>query len=372
MAKDYYKILGVDKTASKEEIKKAFRKLAHEHHPDKGNGNDAKFKEINEAYQVLSNDDKRRQYDQFGSGGPFGFDGGRAGAGQAGGMNWQDFARQQQAGGGGFDFGDLGDIFGSWGDIFGFGAGSRGHAGPQHGHDIEARLRVSFAEAYHGVEKVLPLKRRVKCEHCHGNGAEPGSKISTCSTCQGKGRVQRVQQSIFGQIASTVICPDCQGAGERAEKPCSKCQGIGVQDKQETIKVKVPAGIDNGQTIKLTGQGEAGSKGAPSGDLYMTIVVEPDKVWRRDGDDLYTIKNISLTQATLGDKVVIVTMDGKVNLKIPAGTVAGKRFMIKGKGMPKLHGRGQGNLYVEIKINIPDKLSREQKKLLEKLRETGL
>jgi len=371
MSKDYYKILGVDKVASKDEVKKAFRKLAHKHHPDKGNGDAVKFKEINEAYQVLSNDQKRQQYDQFGSSGPFGYDGSRASNG-AGGGNWQGFGGGQQGyQSANINMDDLGEMFGGLGDIFGFG-GRQQRTGPQRGRDIETQLNISFDDAYQGVEKVIQLRKMVTCDKCQGNGAEPGSKITTCTTCNGSGRVRQVQNSVFGQMATVGTCPDCHGEGKTYSQKCNKCSGQGVVNDIEQIKVKIPAGMAHGQSLKLSSKGEAGQKGGGAGDLYITVFVKPSTRFRRDGDDLYTTKTISLTQASLGDKVDVTTMDGQVKLKIPAGTQAGKRFIIRGKGMTKLRGRGQGNLYVEVDVKIPEKLSREQKKLLEKLQAEGL
>ncbi|MFW0862216.1 MAG: molecular chaperone DnaJ [Candidatus Komeilibacteria bacterium] len=361
MSKDYYSILGVDKSASKDDIKKAFRKLAHEHHPDKGNGNADKFKEINEAYQVLSNDDKRHQYDQFGSSGPFGFDGARANSGQGG-----------FGGGfsGGFNMDDLGDIFGGFGDIFG--GGGRRRSGPQRGRDIESSLNISFDDSYYGAEKTIQLRKPVACNHCKGNGAEPGAKVETCKTCNGSGQVRQVQNSIFGQMATVGMCPDCHGEGKSYSQKCTKCSGQGLIDGIEQIKVKIPAGIGNGQSLKLSGKGEAGVKGGSNGDLYITLQVSPSAKFKRQGENLYTSVPISITQATLGDKIDVSTVEGEVKLKIPAGTKSGKQFIIRGKGMPKLNGRGNGSLYVEVEINIPSKLTRDQKKLLEKLQKEGL
>ncbi len=372
MSKDYYKILGVEKSASKDEIKKAFRKLAHEYHPDKSSGDTVRFKEINEAYQVLSNEQKRQQYDKFGSAGPFGFDGSRANNGGAG-FNWQDFNGGQGFSSANINMDDLGEMFGGLGDIFGFGGGrSRRSTGPQRGNDIESQLTIEFAEAYQGVEKVIQLRKAVVCDHCQGNGAEPGSKITTCATCNGSGRVRQVQNSIFGQMATVVTCPECHGEGKNYSQKCTQCSGQGVVNDIEQIKVKIPAGIASGQNLKLSGKGEAGRKGGGSGDLYINILVKPSSRFHREGDDLHTTKTISLTQASLGDKIDITTMDGEVKLKIPAGTPSGKRFIVRGKGMPKLHGRGQGSLYVEVDVKIPEKLSSEQKKLLEKLKESGI
>jgi len=365
MSKDYYNILGVNKTATKDEIKKAFRKLAHEHHPDKGNGNADKFKEINEAYQVLSKDDKRQQYDQFGSSGPFGFDGARAnnGAGQGGFGGGQGFS-------GGINMDDLNEMFGGgFGDIFG---GGRRRSGPQRGRDIESSMNITFDDSYHGADKTIQLRKAVVCEHCKGNGGEPGAKVDICKTCNGSGKVRQVQNSIFGQMSTVGICTDCDGEGKSYSKKCTKCNGQGITDGIEQIKVKIPAGIANGQSLKLAGKGEAGSRGASAGDLYIRLQVTPSPKFKREGDNLYTSVPISITQATLGDKINVKTVESEVKLKIPAGTKSGKQFIIRSKGMPKLHSRGHGNLYVAVDINIPVKLTKDQKKLLEKLQKEGL
>jgi len=363
MSKDYYNVLGVDKGASKDEIKKAFRKLAHEHHPDKGTGNADKFKEINEAYQVLSNEQKRQQYDQFGSSGPFGFDGARSNNGQSGFGGAQGF-------GGGFNMDDLRDIFCVFGDIFG--GGGRRRSGPQRGRDIESSLSITFDDSFYGAEKVIQLRKTVACEHCKGNGAEPGAKVNTCATCNGSGQVRQVQNSIFGQMSTVGVCPECNGEGKYYSQKCTKCDGQGVSDGVEQIKVKIPAGIGNGQSLKLSGKGEAGSKGASAGDLYIYLQVTPSPKFKREGDNLFTTVPISITQAILGDKIDVKTVEGEVKLKIPSGTKSGKQFIIRGKGMPKLGGHSTGNLYVEVDISIPSKLTRDQKKLLEGLQKEGL
>ncbi|MBL7021790.1 molecular chaperone DnaJ [Patescibacteria group bacterium] len=363
MSKDYYNLLGVDKNASKDEIKKAFRKLAHEHHPDKGSGNIDKFKEINEAYQVLSNEDKRHQYDQFGSSGPFGFDGARANNGQGGFGGSQGFS-------GGINMDDLSDMFGGgFGDIFG---GSRRKSGPQRGRDIESSMNISFDDSYYGAEKTIQLRKAIVCEHCKGDGAEPGAKIDKCKTCNGSGKIRQVRNSIFGQMATVGMCSDCDGEGETPSQKCTKCNGQGLSEGIEQIKVKIPAGIGNDQSLKMSGKGEAGSKGAAAGDLYISLRVSPSNKFKREGENLFVTIPISITQATLGDKVAVQTVENEVKLKIPAGTKSGKQFIIRGKGMPKLGGRGYGNLYVEVDISIPNKLTRDQKKLLEKLQKEGL
>ncbi|HUT22081.1 MAG TPA: molecular chaperone DnaJ [Candidatus Bipolaricaulota bacterium] len=352
-SKDYYKTLGVEKNASQDEIKRAFRKLAHQYHPDKPDGNEQKFKEVNEAYQALGDEKKRQQYDQFGST----FD--QAGAGGFGG-----FSGQNPFGGGfssaNFDMGDLGDIFG---DVFGFGSRSRRQA---RGADIEMDLTVDFMEAVFGAEKVISLNKNIVCPNCSGNGAEPGSKIYECPACKGSGRQSRVQQTILGAIQTQVACPDCGGKGRKIEKKCSRCKGMGIVNENEEIKVSVPAGIDNGESLKLSGRGEAASSGE-AGDLYLHIRVRPSDQFERRGYDILSNQQISFARAALGDKMEINTIDGEVSLKIPAGTQPGTKFRLKGKGIPKLRGYGRGDHWVIIDVNVPKNLTREQKDLLNKL-----
>lgn len=365
MSKDYYKILGVEKNASQDEIKKAFRKKAHEHHPDKGGGDEAKFKELNEAYQVLGNEQKRKQYDQFGS--AFGnMGGGGAGGGFSG---WQDFARQAQ--GGGFnvnmdDFGDLNDVFSNFFSGFAGGGQRRSSRGGRtRGADIESRMVIGFKEAIFGAEKEITLNKNVVCSKCSGNGAEPGSKISTCPTCKGSGQVTRMQRTILGTIQTAVTCPDCGGEGKKAEKKCSQCKGVGVAKDKKKIKFKIPAGINDGETIRLSGEGEAGFKGGAAGDLYINFQVEKDPRFKREDSNISSILKISMVQAALGDKVEVETIDGKVNLTIPAGTQGGKVFSLKGKGATSLRRSGRGDHFVEIKVQIPESLTKRQKELLE-------
>ncbi len=366
MPRDYYDILGVKKDASQEEIKKAFRKLAHEHHPDKGNGNGDKFKEINEAYQTLGNENKRRQYDQFGQS----FSGA---GGPGGGFNYQDFARAQGNNpfGGGFnqsnvhfDFGDMDDL----GDLFGsfFGGGARQSSRRQRGSDVEVDLEIDFDEAVFGVEKILDLSKRVLCDNCGGTGAEPGSKIVDCKTCGGTGRVVRSQQTIFGAFQSQSVCPDCRGEGKKYEKRCSKCGGGGVVHGSEKIKVKIPAGINSGQSIKLSGQGEPAPKGV-SGDLYIRVRVKASRKFQRQDNNILTTEHLSLKQAILGDKIEVETVDGPVALKIPAGTQSHTEFRLKNKGIPHLGGRSRGDHIVTVIVDIPRNADRKMKKLLEEL-----
>ncbi|MDP2586605.1 MAG: molecular chaperone DnaJ [Candidatus Komeilibacteria bacterium] len=371
MSKDYYQILGVDKNASAEEIKKAFRKKAHEHHPDKGNGTDEKFKEVNEAYQVLGNSDKKRRYDQFGSSDFSGF--GNGGGQPGGGFNWSDFARQQggQYQNSNFDFSDLGDIFG---DFFGSAraGGSRSSARSNKGADLEVNVSITLEEDYFGVDKNFTLNKDVVCAHCHGNGAEPDSKINTCKTCNGQGQVYANQQTFFGAFRTVVVCPDCAGEGKIPERKCSRCNGRGIVKDQENLVIHIPAGINDGQTLKLSGKGNIGLKGAGAGDLFVNIRVLPHAEFVRQGDDLQLRQTIPFTSAVLGEKININTFEGEVKLKIPAGTSSGQEFSIKGKGLPHLNKKGQGNLLVKVSVAVPKHLSSSQKDLLERLKREGL
>lgn len=373
MPKDFYEILGVAKTASPEEIKKAYRTLAHQHHPDKAGGDEAKFKEINAAYQVLSNPEKRKQYDQYGQ--TFEQAGRQGGFG--GGFSWDDFTRAQGGGpfGGGFrqqgaefDFSDLGDAFG---DLFGFGrsSGSRRRTQQQKGSDIEADLTIDFREAAFGTEKTFELYKQVVCTHCHGNGAEPGSKIETCQTCGGSGQVEQVQRTILGAFRSVGVCPECHGEGKRTTKKCRECHGEGRVKESEKIKVKVPAGIASGETIRLAGKGEAGPRGSSAGDLFLNIKVLPDPEFKREGDNVHSVIEISFPQAALGDKVPVMTLDGEVMLKIPSGTQSGRIFRLPDKGVTHLRARGRGDHMVTVIVVTPEHLSREQKQLIEQLKE---
>lgn len=371
MSKDYYEILGVTKGASQDEIKKAFRKLAHQHHPDKGNGDDKKFKEINEAYQTLSKPEKRKQYDQFGET--------HSGTGP-GGMNWQDFARAQSQGGfnsGGFDgsqgvhfdFGDLGDVEDLFSGIFG---GRSRRQANQRGGDIEAVLTIDFNEAVFGVTKEVELEKKVTCAHCQGQGAEPGSKVIACKQCQGSGQVEALQRSFFGTVRTVQACPSCQGQGKIFSSKCKKCLGQGIETKRVKIPIEIPAGADSGVTLKLTGQGEAGEQGKSAGDLYIRIQVKPSTKFIRHGDDIVDELNINFSQAALGDKINIDTLDGKVSLKIPAGVEPATILKLSGQGVPHMNKRGRGDHLVKIRIKTPKNLSRQQKKLLEEMKTEGI
>jgi molecular chaperone DnaJ len=360
MAKDYYSILGVSKDASQAEIKTAFRKLAHKHHPDKG-GDANKFKEANEAYQTLGNEQKRKQYDQFGGSNPFSSG---AGAGSYGGGGF-DFSGFQQGGGAGFE--DLGDIFGDmFGGGFGGGRSSRRQASAK-GSDIEAILTIDFLEAAFGGTKEILLNKNVKCSVCNGTGAEPGAKIETCKECSGRGIVYKNQRTIFGTMQVEAVCPNCQGEGKTYSKKCSKCSGHGFHKGEEKIKVKIPAGINNSEAIRITSKGNAGPKGSPAGDLLLRInVARSDEFDRRDYD-IHSKETISVKQAILGDKIEVKTIHGDVTLKIPSGTQSGTTFRIRGKGVKKLRGIGEGDHFVEVVVNIPKSISRKDKKILEQL-----
>ncbi|MDD5528087.1 MAG: molecular chaperone DnaJ [Patescibacteria group bacterium] len=365
MSKDYYKVLGVEKTATADEIKRAFLKLAHQYHPDKNGGKDDKFKEINEAYQVLGNAEKRKQFDQFGANfnGAGGFGGGQGYGGfggfQNGGMNINMD-----------DLGDLGEMFGGLGDIFGFGS-ARGGQGrrrePQRGSDIEAAMTIDFLEAVFGAEKEVTLKKKITCAHCGGTGAEPGAKIEECPTCKGHGRVRRVQQTILGSIQTEASCPSCGGEGKIASKKCSECNGAGTAYDTAKFKVRIPAGVDDGGRIRIPGYGEAGDRGAGVGDLYLNIRVRPSDKFARDEYDILTKKEISFTQAALGDKIEIETVHGKVELKIPEGTQSGTVFKLKNKGVPHTSGRNIGDHLIEVVVKTPKNLNKRQKESLKEL-----
>ncbi|MCK4635661.1 MAG: molecular chaperone DnaJ [Candidatus Moranbacteria bacterium] len=358
MAEDYYKILGVDRGASDDEIKKAYRKLAHKHHPDKKGGDEAKFKEINSAYQVLSDKQKRSQYDQFGQT----FNG--AGGGQGGGFDPNQFRGQD--GGFEFNFGGgegFGDIFS---DIFG-GGGSGGRQ--SRGRDIQVEVEITFAEMISGVQKEIKLYKAIVCKKCGGNGGEVGSKEENCKTCKGSGKIKKMMRTMLGNFAQNVVCHDCKGKGKTFDKKCSQCGGDGRHKEEVAEKIEVPAGINSGQTLAVGGKGEAGENGAPAGDLLVTISVVRDERFERDGDDINSTVHVSFAQAALGDKIDVETVEGSVKMKVPAGTQSGEIYRIRSKGVPKLRGFGRGDHLVKVIVDVPTKLSRKEKKLIEKLRE---
>ena len=358
--RDYYEVLGVSKGASEEEIKKAYKKLARKYHPDMNPGDkeaEEKFKEVNEANEVLSDPDKKARYDQFGFAGvdP------SYGAG-AGGPGWGDGAA-------GFDFGDLGDIFGSF---FGggFGGGGRSRSGPQRGESIRVGLAVEFTEAAFGCEKEITIERSENCPTCGGNGCAKGTTPEVCPECRGAGVVTQAQRTPFGVMQSQTSCPKCRGTGKIIHQPCPDCKGSGHTRRRKTIKVTIPAGIDDGQTISLRGQGHAGRNGGPAGDLQIVIQIRPHPLFRREGTSVFCEAPITFTQATLGGELEIPTIDGKVKYDIPEGTQTGTVFRLRGKGIPVLNGRGRGDQFVTLTIETPRNLTREQKDALRKFSET--
>lgn len=348
--RDYYEVLGVSKSASDDEIKKAHRKLAKKYHPDLNKDNpDAaeKFKELNEAYEVLSDKDKKAKYDQFGfagvdpnyGGGSGGFDG---------------F--------GGFDMGDLGDIFGSF---FGGGSSTRSRRNaPQRGETLRQRVMLSFEEAAFGCEREITIGRVETCEECSGSGAAPGTSAETCSTCRGTGTVTQTQRTPLGMFQTQSACPNCKGTGKIIKSPCKKCGGNGKVRKNRTLKVNIPAGIDDGQSIQLRGQGGAGTNGGPAGDVIVTVGIRPHPFFTREGSDVLCEIPISFTQAALGDTLQVPTIDGKIEYTVPEGTQTGAVFRMRGKGIQNVNGRGRGDQFVRVNIEVPKNLSTKQKALL--------
>jgi molecular chaperone DnaJ len=361
MARDYYEILGVPKTASQDEVKKAFRKQAHKLHPDKSGGDETKFKELNEAYQALSDPEKRARYDRFGHAGAQG--------GFGGGQGFGGFSSQ-----GGFDpnsfqfNGDFGDMFS---DIFGGGFGGRERGGAA-GMDIQTDVEISFEEMVSGVKRVLGLRKPMRCSVCDGTGGEPGAKEESCPECGGSGRVARTVRSVFGTFSQMQVCSGCHGKGRRYAKACHACQGVGRVTGEERIDIDIPAGIGDEQTISVPGKGAAGEHGAPSGDLFVTVHVRPHGSFERRGEHVFSKIDIGFSQAALGDSVMVETVHGSVKMKIPVGTQSGEVFRIKGKGLKSVRGWGSGDHLVTVNVRIPKKLSREEESLVRKLGEAGL
>lgn len=374
--KDYYQILGVKPSASQDDVKKAYRRLAHQHHPDKG-GNEQKFKEINEAYQVLSNTEKRAQYDKFGSvfegapGGQPGWDFGfSAGGGPASGWDFESmkdmFGEGFSAQGG--DFMDLGDIFG---DMFGFGGSPKKDL--RRGRDIEVEVEIPLESVLKDQDRDISIYKQVACSRCQGKGAEPNTPIKECFSCRGTGQVQQIKKTFLGSFTKIAVCPECGGEGFKPEKPCNVCKGEGRVKDEEKIKISIPAGVDTNQVIKAEGGGEAGRRGGRPGDLYIRIVVKKHSVFARKGDDLFISLPISFPQAVLGGEAEVSILDGtKIILQVPAGTESGKVLRVSGKGIPHFSSSSRGNLYVELIIRIPKKLTKIQKELLEELKKEGI
>lgn len=356
MARDYYEILGVPKTASQDEIKKAFRKRAHQLHPDKSGGDEAKFKELNEAYQAISDPEKRKRYDQFGQAGAQGGFNGFSG-GQAGGFDPNDFQFS----------GDFGDIFS---DIFGGGFGGRAD-GAKAGMDIQTDMEISFEEMVSGVKRTMSLRKPVECSSCHGTGGEPGAKEESCPDCGGSGRVERIVRSVFGAFSQAQVCSGCHGKGKRYAKTCRTCQGAGRMTGEERLDIEIPAGIEDGQTVSIRGRGAAGEHGAPSGDLFVVVHVRPHPSFERRGEQIFSKIDISFPQAALGDSVSVDTVHGPVKMKIPSGTQPGEVFRIKGKGLKSVRGWGSGDHLVSVNVRVPKKLSREEESLIRTLGEAG-
>lgn len=357
---DYYKVLGVDKNATEQDIKKAYRKLARKYHPDLNKDDpktaEEKFKEVNEAYQTLSDPDKRAQYDQLGhdayeqasrgGGNPGGGFGGFGGFGQGGGFG---------------GFGGFEDIF----DMFG-GGGGRQRTGPQQGADLRYNIEITLREAARGVKKKFTIYKKDTCDHCHGSGAEPGSSVETCPLCHGTGQQRMVRNGPFGQMMNIVTCSRCHGSGKIIKDPCRRCHGEGSIKVNKTIEINIPAGADTGVRMRVAGEGEPGLYGGPKGDLFVYIYVKSDPEFEREGDDLYREAEISFPTAALGSSIKVKTLEGEVELKIPAGTQSGTQFRIRGEGMPHLQSSRKGDLYVVVKVMVPKKLNKEQKEALVK------
>ena len=360
-SKDYYDVLGVNKNATEDDIKRAYRKLARKYHPDLNKDNpkaaEEKFKEVNEAYHVLSDADKRAQYDQLGHDAFTQAASGGAGAGGFGGFGQGGFGGFGGQGGfGGFDMGDIFDMF--------TGGSRRRSNGPEQGADLRYDMEITLREAATGVKKKFTVTKNDTCDHCHGSGAESGSSVETCPDCHGTGQQRVVRNGPFGQMVNIITCQHCQGTGKIIKNKCNKCHGTGTVRKQKTIEVNVPAGADTGVRMRVSGEGEPGKRGGPKGDLYVYIYVKDDPDFERDGDDLYRTVDISFPTAALGSTIKVKTLDKEVELKVPAGTQSGTRFRIAGEGMPHLQSSHKGNLYVEVRVVVPKRLKEEQKEAL--------
>ena len=345
--RDYYEVLGISRDASEVDIKKAFRRLAFQYHPDRNNeaGASAKFKELNEAYEVLSDSDKRDAYDRYGHAG----DGGGIGRG------FEDFG-----------FGGLGDIF----EAFFGGTATSTHRAPQRGADMHYNLDISFEEAALGCEKELYIARTEVCSMCQGSGARQGTRPTRCPTCDGAGQVRRVQRSVFGRFINTAPCSQCRGTGQIITEPCSQCKGSGTEKHKRSIMVKIPAGVDDSSQIRISGEGDVGVRGGPPGDIYVALSVREHEIFTRDGYNVLLELPINFVQAALGDEVEVPTLYGGSKFKVPAGSQTHKVFRLKDKGIPYLRGNGRGDQMVRLRVVTPDTLSKEQRQLFEKLAET--
>jgi molecular chaperone DnaJ len=346
--RDYYEVLGVDKNASKDEIKRAYRKLAMQYHPDRNKSPDAeeKFKEISEAYGVLSDDTKRAQYDRFGHAG----------------IDWR-YSREDIFRDLGFGFGGFDSIF----DMFFGGRRRRYKPGPRRGSDLRFDLEITLEQAARGLKTNIKLPRTETCPICHGSRAEPGTAPMQCPTCNGSGQVGYTKRTPFGQFTSVTTCNRCRGEGKIIDKPCQECRGRGTIQRTRKISVKIPPGVDTGSRVRISGEGEAGERGGPPGDLYVVIHVKPHEIFVRENDDILCEVPISFSQASLGDEIEVPTLDGKAKIKIPAGTQTGTIFRLRGKGMPNLQGYGKGDQHVRVVVVTPTKLSEKQRELLEEL-----
>lgn len=362
--KDYYSVLGVARNATREEIKKKYRELAHKHHPDKG-GDESRFKEVNEAYQVLSDDAKRSQYDQFGQV----FEGGKQG-----GFEWPGGFRFDFGGGRPFDPGqgdfDFSDVFE---DLFtgGFGMGARAKRSERRGKDLRADLSISFEESILGGRRELELSKLSRCSRCEGSGGEAGTKTKNCSTCQGRGNLQKTQRTFLGSFTQISTCPECLGSGKRPEVLCSQCHGRGVEQRTEILEIFIPKGVRDGEILKITGKGESSLAGGAPGDLYVSLKVAPHKIFHRQNDDIIMELPLKLSQAILGDTMDVETIDGAIRLKIPEGTQPGDILKVRGKGVYLSSGYGRGDLLIEIKVAVPKKMSKKTRDLIQELKEEG-
>lgn len=357
--RDYYEVLGVDKDASQEDIKKAFRQLAKKYHPDANPGDataEARFKELNEAYDVLSDPAKKANYDAYGNA-----NGPTVGPGPGGGGD-NPFGRVFE-GFGGFPFGN---IFGDFGDVFG-GGGSRRDTGPRRGADLEMEIEITLEEAFSGTERDVRIPRTEKCSRCDGSGAEPGTKPVTCPTCNGTGQVRTTRNTMLGQFMTVTPCAKCGGTGKYIEKPCRECDGTGEVRRSRTVTVKIPPGADSGLRLRLSGQGNAGIRGGSPGDLYVVVFVKSHSIFQRQGDDLILDRAVSFTLAAIGGKTTIRTLEGDVELEVPSGTQPNAVLRLRGKGMPRLRGKGRGDILVRVNVRVPTKLTAKEREALKEL-----